>query len=142
MMFFTFVYTHTLRYTTLRTTLHYATHYATRLLYILPGAVFSVMNKPFSFWCGALMNLCIHFRIRPFVLLLTHNVVLDSAFFNKGQRFVSNQTAILIAPYVFFHAFNSSATHCAMFGPILVAFAMFVFLPVTAQPFVSAHAFP
>ncbi len=135
MMFFTFVYTHAtymLRYI----------HATLRLLYILPVAVYPVMNKPFSFWRGASMNLCIEFRIRPFVLLLIHNVVLDSAFFNKRQWFVSNQTAILIAQYVFFHAFNSSATHCAMFGPILVAFAMFVFLPVTAQPFVSAHAFP
>jgi hypothetical protein len=100
------------------------------------------MDEPFSVGVGASVNLIIELGVSPFVILLSHNEAPDSASFDKRQRFVSNQLASFVAHNLSFHVFNSPATHRAMFGPILVAFTVFMFLPVSAQPFVSANTFP
>lgn len=89
------------------------------------------MNKPFTVGVGASMNLIIELGVRPFVLLLSRKEAPDSASFYQRQRFVSNQLASFVAQNLSFHVFNSPAAHRAMLGPILVAFTVFMFLPVS-----------
>ena len=122
----------------------YATpRYATlRLLYIDPRPMLSVMDEPFTVGVGAPVNLIIELRVRPFVLLLSHNEASDSASFDQRQRFEPKKFTGFVAQNLSFHVFNSPAAHSAMFGPVLVAFALFMLFPVFTLPFVSADTFP
>ena len=119
-----------------------ATLLTTPLLNIDPPPLLSVMDEPFTVGVGASVNLIIELGVRPFVFLLSHNEASDSALVDRRQRFEPKQFTSFVAQNLSFHVFNFSAADSAMFGPILVAFALFVFFPVFAQPFVSAYTFP
>lgn len=113
---------------------------------INPCPEFSGKNEPSSsaVGCGyrAPMNWSIQLWVRPFISFLTCNEEPDSAEFCLGSRLETPHVSSFVAPYRFFHHFNLSSAHSAMLGPILVSFALFVFLPVTAIALVSASAFP
>ena len=100
------------------------------------------MDEPFSVGVGASMNPRIELGVRPFVLLLSHDEAPDSASIGRRQWVESKQIAGFIAQYLSFHVFNFSAADSAMFGPVLMAFALFVFFPVFTEAFVSAYTFP
>ena len=80
--------------------------------------------------------------VRPFVSLLTDREVFDSAKFGLGLWFVAAQFASFVFLDLFFHLCDNPLANRAVFGPILVAFAFFVFLPVFGFAGISAGTLP
>ena len=105
------------------------------------------MDKPRNAAVGgrywvSMSRLRIERWVRPFVSLLTDREEPDSAKFGPGLWFVAAQFASFVSLDCFFHVCNHPLTHRAMFRPILVTLAFFVFFPVFGFSGISTRALP